>query len=70
MKVTWEHCGGVVALQLIVVRFEQSRKQLSPREVTDEGITIDVSIEHHEKHCFPKDVTDDGMVIDVSPKQL
>ena len=47
----------------------QPEKQLSPKEVTDEGMGTDVKPLQLEKQLSPNEVTDEGMVIEVKPLQ-
>ena len=49
--------------------FEHSSKQLSPKEVTEEGIVMLVKPEHSSKQLFPKEVTEEGIVMLVKPEQ-
>ena len=48
-------------------------KQLSPNEVTDEGISMEVKPTHLEKQLFLNEVTDEGIETEVKllqPKNL
>ena len=59
---------GILPLKYRLSRLQPS-KQDCPKEVTDEGIVIDVKPSQPQKQDCPKEVTDEGIVIDVKPRQ-
>ena len=50
---------------VIEVKPLQLAKQFSPKDVTEEGISMEVKLLQPEKHDQLKEVTDEGMVIEV-----
>ena len=54
----------------MLVKPEHQLKQLSPKEVTEEGIVMLVKPLHPKKQLFPKEVTEEGIVMLVKPEQF
>ena len=56
---------GTLHLKKTLFRALQSLKQVTPKEVTDEGIIIEAKLVHPEKQLLFIEVTEIGIVIDV-----
>ena len=54
----------------MLVKPEHQEKQLSPKEVTEEGSVMLVKPEHQRKQLSPKEVTEEGSVMLVKPEQF
>lgn len=59
-----------VILLITVLRDEQPEKQLPPKNVTDEGISIDVREVQPLKQLIPNSVTDEGMNVFLHPTSM
>lgn len=59
---------GILPLKYRLSRLQPS-KQDCPKEVTDEGIVIDVKPRQAPKQYLPNEVADEGIVMEVKPLQ-
>ena len=59
--------SGSLPWNVAFSKLEQPAKQLSPKEVTEEGIVMPVKLEHPSKQQLPKEVTEEGIVMLVKP---
>ena len=56
--------SSVMVDGMVIVDNPHPLKQLSPRDVTEDGMVISDKDSHPQKHSLPIDVTDDGIIIE------
>ena len=61
---------GILPLKVACSSLVQFSKQEVPNSVTEEGIVMQVILEHFEKHPLFKEVTEEGIAMTVKLEQL